>query len=108
MRCALIVIALVGCSRDVAGGKADGAVVYAEACEVCHGPNGAPTTAMVEQLKVRDLTSAEFRARASRDLVISQITRGSTNKVMPSFVGALTEAQIAAVADHVLTFAPAK
>ncbi|MCE9571685.1 MAG: c-type cytochrome [Deltaproteobacteria bacterium] len=108
MRCALLIILVAGCSRDVAGGKADGAQVFADACAVCHGPAGAPTEAMVAQLKVRDLTSAEFKGRANRELVITQVTRGSANKVMPSFAGALTDAQIAAVADYVLTLGPAK
>jgi mono/diheme cytochrome c family protein len=108
MRSAVILIGLVaGCSREVAGGKPDGAAVFKEACEVCHGPTGAPTAAMVAQLKVRDLTAPEFTARATRELVTNQVTRGSANKVMPSFDGALTPAQIAAVADYVLTLGPA-
>src|SRR5262245_10917019 len=107
---AIAVVAMLGaCRGDIAGGSADGARVYAEACATCHGPVGVPPPARVSQLGVRDLTAPELRARITRDLVIAQVRRGSDNKLMPSFYGALTEAQIQAVADYVLRdLAPVK
>src|SRR5687768_10219645 len=105
MRRLVVLLALAGCDTQVAGGKADGAAVFAEACARCHGPGGKPTDQMKAQLNVRDLTAAEFRARATRELVIGQVRKGSDNGVMPSFAGALTDAQIDAVADYVLTLA---
>jgi mono/diheme cytochrome c family protein len=98
-----LLIVLGACSNEVAGGKADGAAVFAEACARCHGGGGKPSESMAAQLGVRDLTSAEFAARASHELVEHQVRHGSDNKVMPSFAGALNDAQIAAVADYVLT-----
>src|SRR5262245_41780999 len=97
----LLVVA-AACDRPVAGGSADGAQVFASACATCHGAGGTPPEAMAVALGVRDLNAAEFRARATRDLIEHQVRTGSANKKMPSFTGALSDAQIAAVADYVL------
>ena len=56
---------------------------------------------MATRLGVRDLTSAELRARITPALVAAQIRTGSPNKLMPSFAGAFTEEQIQAIADYV-------
>jgi mono/diheme cytochrome c family protein len=56
---------------------------------------------MAAQLKVRDLTSAEFRARVTPALVEQQVRTGSANKLMPAFDKGLTDVQIAAVAAYV-------
>lgn len=101
-------VVLAGCDRTVAGGSTDGARVYAAACASCHGAGGQPPPQMRDQLGVRDLTGAEFRARRTKELVLHQIRRGSANGKMPAFTGALTEPQIEAVAAYVLTLgAPA-
>lgn len=92
------------CNRDPAGGATDGASVYALACASCHGPGGRPPAAMVAQLGVRDLTAPELRARIAASgpgLVEQQVRHGSQNKLMPPFEGALSDAQIRAVAAYV-------
>ena len=101
------VLIVAACDREVAGGSVDGAQVFAAACATCHGPTGQPPESMAAQLHVRDLTSAEFRARASAELIVSQVRHGSANKLMPAFAGTLSEPQITAVAAHVLAL-PAK
>ena len=63
---------------------------------------------MIAHLGVRDLTSAEFRARVTPALVEAQIRGGSKNKLMPAFEGALSDAQIKAVAAYVASSAFAK
>jgi len=105
MRGAVFVLSvlLAACSSEVAGGRADGPAVFAEACARCHGPSGKPSASLASQLGVKDLTAAEFGARASRELVEHQIRHGSENKIMPAFTGVLKDEQIAAVADYVLT-----
>lgn len=108
MRAAWVLIVVAACSREVAGGKADGAAVFAQACSSCHGPNGSPTEALRAQLGVRDLTTPEFHARVTADLVRKQVKNGSANHVMPSFDGALSDAQIDAVAAYVLTLSAPK
>jgi mono/diheme cytochrome c family protein len=97
---ALVVVA-AACSKDVAGGAADGAQVFQMVCATCHGPEGHPNEAMVARLNVRDLTAAEFRAHVTPALVEAQVRNGSKNKLMPAFTGALSDAQIAAVAGYV-------
>lgn len=108
LRSAAIVLAasaglagLVACNRDPAGGSEDGRAVFGLLCATCHGPDGRPPAAMVARLGVRDLTSAEFRARATPALVEQQVRHGSANKLMPAFEGAISEAQIRAVAAFV-------
>lgn len=56
---------------------------------------------MAAQLKVRDLTDPAWRTKATPSLVAHQVRSGSMNKLMPSFTGALSEAQITAVAAYV-------
>jgi cytochrome c oxidase cbb3-type subunit 3 len=102
--CSLFALsALAACDRTVAGGSNDGAAVFKAACATCHGEHGKPPAQMTAQLGVRDLTGAEFRARKSLALVEAQVREGSPSGRMPAFTGALTEAQIAAVAAYVLT-----
>ena len=68
---------------------------------MCHGPEGKPNEINATRLGVRDLTSPEFRARVNPALVEAQVRTGSKNKIMPSFEGALNDAQIKAVAAFV-------
>lgn len=98
-----ILAILAGCDRKIAGGSTDGAKVFAAACASCHGATGKPPPQMVDQLGVRDLTGAEFKARRSKELVLQQVRRGSASGRMPAFTGALTDAQIDAVTAYVLS-----
>ncbi|MBK9030042.1 MAG: c-type cytochrome [Myxococcales bacterium] len=99
----LLALAATACDRQVAGGSTDGAKVFAAACARCHGATGKPPQQMTDQLGVRDLTADEFRGRRSRDLIETQIRRGAASGRMPAFTGALTDAQIVAVAAYVMT-----
>jgi mono/diheme cytochrome c family protein len=98
---ALGVLALGACNSQVADGQADGAKVFEGACARCHGPNGRPDPGMVAKLGVKDLTQPALQARLSDADIRQQILKGSKNKQMPSFDGALTEPQIDAVIAHV-------
>lgn len=92
------------CHSDPAGGSKDGATVFGTLCATCHGPDGRPPAAMVARLGVRDLTAPEFRARVAASgpgLVEQQVRHGSQNKLMPAFEGAISDAQIRAVAAYV-------
>jgi mono/diheme cytochrome c family protein len=99
----LVLVAVAGCSRDPsgAGHAVDGRTVFESVCATCHGADGRPPAAMVARLGVRDLTAPELRARVTPGLVEHQIRTGSKNKLMPSFEGALDDAQITAVAAYV-------
>lgn len=96
-------LALVACDRRVAGGKADGAAIFAEVCARCHGPEGTPDPGNVARLGVKDLADPALQLRLSDAEIRRQIIKGSDNKQMPAFEGTLTEEQIAAIIAHVRT-----
>ena len=97
-----LALCLAGCEKGrVAGGNADGAQLFHSICASCHGPTGKPTEANVARLGVKDLTAPELRARVTPELVENQVRKGSQNKLMPAFEGALTDEQITAVAAYV-------
>jgi len=98
---AILLLALCGCDTGVKVSSDDGAKVFQSVCATCHGAEGKPNAAMVARLGVRDLTSAELRARVTPALVEAQVRKGSQNKLMPSFTGALSDTQIKAVAAYV-------
>ena len=102
VRAAVLILLVGGCSRELAAGSVDGATVFAAACATCHGEGGKPPEALRNQLGVRDLTSPEFRARATPALIEHQVRDGADSKKMPAFKGSLTEAQIRAVAVFVM------
>ncbi|CAN5686295.1 hypothetical protein BH11MYX3_BH11MYX3_34870 [soil metagenome] len=97
----ILVLAATACKPDASDGSVDGPRIFETMCASCHGPTGKPTEAMVAQLNVRDLTSPELRARVTPELVDKQVRKGSDNKLMPALEGALTDAQIKAVAAYV-------
>jgi mono/diheme cytochrome c family protein len=101
----MFVALVVACNRSTPGDGASGAEVFATYCAMCHGPNGKPSAAMTAQLAVRDLTAPELRAKVSVQLVEDQVRKGSQNKLMPGFEGAISDAQIKAVAAWVASSA---
>jgi mono/diheme cytochrome c family protein len=102
------VLAPSGCNRQVAGGSEDGRKIFATVCASCHGEQGTPPASLAATLGVRDLISADFRTRASTQLVEAQVINGSVNHIMPSYKDVLTSAQVAAVAAFVVNELPAK
>ena len=94
---------LGGCDRKLAGGKADGPKIFSEVCARCHGPGGNPTACNIARLEVKPLTSEKVQKRLTDAEIRNQILNGSENKQMPSFQGALTEAQVVAIIEHVRT-----
>lgn len=97
--------ALSSCRDKIAGGRADGAAIFSEACARCHGPDGNPDPTNIARIGVKPLTSAKVQAEMTDDDIRRQIVRGSDNKQMPSFSGALSDAQIEAVIQHVRSLA---
>lgn len=96
----ILLALLAACDQGGASGS-DGAQLYQNMCATCHGSKGKPSEAMVARMNVRDLTSQALRGRITPALVEQQIRKGSPNKLMPSFEGALDDAQIRAIAEYV-------
>ena len=97
-----LALGAAGCRDKIAGGAADGAAIYHEVCARCHGPEGVPDPGNVARLGVRPLVSERVRDLPDSELR-RQILQGSANRQMPSFSGALSDAQIDAVIRHVRT-----
>ena len=104
---ALCLLALGACMPEVAGGRADGKAIFTEICARCHGMEGTPEETMAKQLGVRNLRDAAFQAGISDADLRTRIAQGSANRRMPAFEGALSPAQIDAVAAHVRTLVAA-
>ena len=91
------------CSNEIAGGRADGAAIFAEVCARCHGPVGVPDPASVARLGVKPLDSAHVQQQLTDQDIRHQILSGSRNRQMPAFAGALSEEQVDAIVAHVRT-----
>lgn len=92
---------LAGCKRQIAGGKADGARIFAEACATCHGTDGSPSAANRRNLRVKDLTDPVLQERLTDDAIRRQIKHGSSNRLMPAFGDTLNDAQVEALVKFV-------
>lgn len=97
---AIALAGLAACGSPAVDSK-DAAQVFAKMCATCHGDDGKPTPSMVARLGVRDLTDPEFRARVTPDVVEKQLRGGSKSKLMPSFVGVLSDEQITGLSAYV-------
>ena len=98
---AAVVALATACEAKVANGSTNGSSIYQSVCSPCHGINGKPSAANIARLGVRDLTSPEFRARVTPAVVEHQVRKGSQNKLMPAFEGALSEEQIKSISHYV-------
>lgn len=101
----LALLCAAACRDQIAGGRADGAAIFSEVCARCHGPQGQPDAANVARLGVKPLTTDHVQRQLTDEDIRRQILRGSENKQMPSFAGALSDAQVDAVIRHVRTLA---
>lgn len=101
--CLVAIAAQAGCQERIAGGRADGAAIFAEVCARCHGPAGVPPPSEVARLGVKPLTSPHVQRELTDAEIRRQILQGSENKQMPAFAGALSDAQVAAIVAHVRT-----
>ncbi len=98
----LVLLALAGCEREVAGGKVDGAAVFSAACSRCHGDHGVPPKALKAQMGAKDLTDPALQDRLKDADIAHQVRHGSANKMMPAFdTTVISDAQLAVLIAHV-------
>ncbi|MFN3651802.1 MAG: c-type cytochrome [Armatimonadota bacterium] len=76
-------------------GAADGAVVYARACQGCHGEAGSGVEGSGPELT--------HTATTGEDKLREIIENGSEDKKMPAFKDQLSEEEITAVIAHIRT-----
>ena len=101
---------LVFASAAVAGPpEGDGARLYAERCSGCHGDDGKGDGAAAAALvpRPRNLRDAAFWQGRTIEQIRSVVAKGKPGTMMMAFAGTLTDAEIDAVARHVLGFDPA-
>ncbi len=79
-----------------AGGPADGAALYTEHCAACHGPNGEGQGDIFPAL-------AGNPNLADKDLVLDTVIHGRQGTAMPAWGEQMTDDQIAAVINYVLS-----
>jgi mono/diheme cytochrome c family protein len=90
-----------GCERPLGKDDVDGARIFKTACSRCHGEEGVPNPSMVARIGVKPLNSDRVADELTDADIRKQVLKGSSNKQMPAFAGALTDPQIQAVIDHV-------
>jgi mono/diheme cytochrome c family protein len=81
------------------------AVLYHNYCSVCHGDKGDGKSRAAGSLSTppRDFTSPASRRELSRERIVLAIAHGRPGTAMVGWKTQLSEADIAALADHVLT-----
>jgi mono/diheme cytochrome c family protein len=86
----------------------DGKMVYVEHCKVCHGAIGVPTKSAVQKYeKIPNFKEPGFFATRSQDSIVTVLKHGK-GKDMKSWAEKLSDAEMTAVAQYVLTLGVAK
>jgi len=93
---AVAIVAFGFASPAMAGDAAKGAKVFSANCAACHIGGGN----VVNGAKTLKKTDLEKYSMASEEAIITQVTKGKN--AMPSFLGRLSEDDIANVAAYVL------
>jgi mono/diheme cytochrome c family protein len=81
------------------------AVLYHNYCSVCHGDKGDGKSRASGALSTppRDFTSEASKRELTRERIVLAITHGRPGTAMVSWKSQLSEADIAALAEHVMT-----
>jgi len=110
MRLALVMILMIVAVSSLASralaADADGAAVWKQHCQGCHGADGAGDTAVGKALHVASLKDPKW-ASADALAKIESAVRGGVGK-MPAMASSLSADEIAAVARHAQELAGAK
>ena len=104
----IAIAAVLGASMARAApppGASQAAVLYHNYCSVCHGDKGDGRSRASGSLSTppRDFTAEASRRELTRERIVLAITHGRPGTAMVSWRSQLSEADIAALADHVLT-----
>ena len=103
---AVALSASLASAEEPAAAAPDTAALWTKNCASCHGADGKAKNKMGEMLKIRDLTDPAVHATLTRDGVLKSIKEGVKNAegkvVMKGYADKLSEAELNALADHVM------
>ena len=98
------VIALLTSAVVQAADTPDGAAVYKQKCQMCHGADGKGFPA----IKTPDLTDPKWQASISDKEMTEVIKNGKKGTPMPAFADKLKDDEIEAVVKFIRTFDSSK
>jgi cytochrome c oxidase cbb3-type subunit III len=98
------IIALLTSSAVQAADSPDGAVVYKQKCQMCHGADGKGFPA----IKTPDMTDPKWQASVSDKEMTEVIKNGKKGTPMPAFADKLKEDEIQAVVKFIRSFDTSK
>jgi len=98
------IIALLTSAVVQAADTPDGAAVYKQKCQMCHGADGKGFPA----IKTPDLTDPKWQASISDKEMTEVIKNGKKGTPMPAFADKLKDDEIQAVVKFIRTFDSSK
>ena len=98
------IIALLTSAVVQAADTPDGAAVYKQKCQMCHGADGKGFPA----IKTPDLTDPKWQASISDKEMTEVIKNGKKGTPMPAFADKLKDDEIEAVVKFIRTFDSSK
>jgi mono/diheme cytochrome c family protein len=97
-----------GCSKEAPQAASNAALdmpgqaVYFQQCAICHGRAGKGDTMIAANYPWANLADTQYGHGSSREEIIKNIAEGVQQTPMRGFKGALTDQEIAQVADYVI------
>lgn len=97
-----------GCQKEAAKPSAAAAVelpgqgIYFQQCAICHGRLGKGDTMIAANYPWANLADDKYGYGASREEILKTITEGIPQTPMRGFKGALTDQELAQIADYVV------
>ena len=98
------IIALLTSTVVQAADSPDGAAIYKQKCQMCHGADGKGFPA----IKTPDLTNPKWQASVSDKEMIEVIKNGKKGTPMPAFADKLKDDEIQAVVKFIRSFDSSK
>jgi len=102
----LLVLASLASLAAAGSAQADAPALFAANCAKCHGLDGSGTGPTVLDRPARNFKEGGFSFGNTPEVIARTIAHGIPGSPMPTFEGALSDAQIQALAAYVVTLGP--
>jgi mono/diheme cytochrome c family protein len=105
---AIAALMAIGCSKEAPQSSSNAALdtpgqaIFFQQCAICHGRFGKGDTMIAANYPWANLADTQYGHGSSREEIIRNITEGVQQTPMRGFKGALTDQEIAQVADYVI------